>query len=146
MNAVTRPLRLKTPRKSRVYQCHQGWKTIGEREIYFRSNWEVKFASYLQALKEQNQIKEWEHEPETFWFEKIKRGVRSYMPDFKVTRMDDTCYWVEVKGYMDRKSQTKIKRFRLYYPKEQLVIVNEEWFKNNLKGIDILCGLNGTTS
>jgi len=146
MNAVRRVLRLGPPRKSRVYRSIQGWKTIGGRKIYFRSNWEVKFAKYLQWLKEQNQIKEWEHEPETFWFEKIKRGVRSYMPDFKVTRLDDTHYWVEVKGYMDKKSHTKIKRFGLYYPKEQLVIVNEEWFKNNLKGVTIAAGACETKS
>ncbi len=74
-------------------------------------------------------IKEWEHEPQTFWFEEIRRGTRSYLPDFKITLANKSHYWVEVKGYFDRKSLTKIKRFRKYYPEEDLRIVDGEWFK-----------------
>jgi hypothetical protein len=76
-------------------------------------------------------IKEWEHEPKTFWFEEIKRGTRSYLPDFKVTYWDGNHEWIEVKGYFDRKSLTKIKRFRKYYPQEILRIIDSEWFKAN---------------
>jgi hypothetical protein len=36
--------------------------------------------------------------------------------------------WVEVKGYMDAKSNTKLKRFRKYYPSEPIRIVGKEWF------------------
>jgi hypothetical protein len=82
-------------------------------------------------LKEAEKIKEWEHEPQTFWFETIKRGVRSYLPDFKVTLHDGTHYWVEVKGYMDAKSHTKLKRFAKYYPKEKLILMTGDWFKKN---------------
>ena len=39
----------------------------------------------LEWLKKNKQIKKWEHEPETFWFEGIMRGCRSYLPDFRVT-------------------------------------------------------------
>jgi hypothetical protein len=89
----------------------------------------VNFAKYLEFLKGKNQIKEWLFEPQTFWFNAIKRGVRSYMPDFKVIRNDGSHYWVEVKGYMDAKSQTKIKRFHKYYPEEKLHVITAEWFK-----------------
>lgn len=115
--------------KTRTFYANQGWHEIDGKKIYFRSGWEMKYAKYLQFLKENNLIKEWEYEPKTFWFEKIKRGTRSYLPDFKVTNLDDSHYWVEVKGYLDSKSRTKIKRFSKYYPEEQLVLITEEWFK-----------------
>jgi len=85
----------------------------------------------LQLLKDQKHISEWEYEPHTFWFEEIKRGVRSYMPDFKVTRLDATYYWIEVKGYMDAKSHTKIRRLKKYYPNEQLMLIDKQWFEKN---------------
>lgn len=123
--------RLKIAGKSRTFRAHQTWREIGGRRIFFRSNWEYKYAKYLQFLKENGPIKEWEHEPKTFWFEEIKRGTRSYLPDFKVTLPCGAHYWVEVKGYFDKKSLTKIKRFRKYYPQEQLVVIDGNWFKSH---------------
>lgn len=83
-------------------------------------------------MKEKGLINDWEHEPKTFWFETIKRGVRSYLPDFKVHNPDGTHYWIEVKGYMDQRSRTKIKRFAKYYPDERLVVYDKEWLKKNI--------------
>lgn len=85
----------------------------------------------MQLLKEQGEISDWEHESKTFWFEEIRRGTRSYLPDFKVTRPCGSHYWIEVKGYLDCKSRTKIKRFRKYYPEEELVVLGEKWFADN---------------
>jgi Protein of unknown function (DUF1064) len=115
--------------KRREFKANQSWREIGDRKIFFRSNWEYQYALWLQKLKEANAIYDWEHEPQTFWFNEIKRGTRSYLPDFKVINPDGSHHWVEVKGYMDKKSQTKIRRFRKYYPTEQLVVVDSEWFK-----------------
>lgn len=108
-----------------------GWREIDGRRIYFRSRWEANYARYLQFLKERNQISDWFHEPETFWFLQIKRGVRSYLPDFKIINKDNTHYFVEVKGFYDSKSLTKIKRFNKYYPQEKLFLVDAKWFKAN---------------
>jgi len=121
---------------TRTFRAKQGWRVIADRRIYFRSEWEVKVAKYLQVLKQAGKIKEWEHEPHTFWFNEIKRGTRSYLPDFRVTRPDRTHYWVEVKGYMDRKSQTKLKRLKKYYPEEELVLLDEGWFLRNLNKLE----------
>ncbi len=107
----------------------QGWRKIGDKTYYFRSKWEANYARYLEFLKKYGFIKDWEHEPQTFWFEGIKRGVCSYLPDFKVTKTEEFHYWVEVKGYMDSASKTKIKRFNKYFPEEHLVVVNGDWFK-----------------
>lgn len=103
----------------------------GKREdlgFYVRSRWEANYARYLNFLKEQGSIRDWEYEVDTFWFENIKRGTRSYTPDFKVW-LDDTRYeYHEVKGYMDQKSKTKLKRMAKYYPAEKIVIIgNEEY-------------------
>ncbi len=109
----------------------KGWQIIGGKKIYFRSSWEVKYAKVLQCMKDYKLIIEWEHEPKTFWFEKIKRGCRSYLPDFKVTLQNGSFVWIEIKGYLDSKSKTKIKRFRKYYPSETLEVYDSVWFKNN---------------
>jgi hypothetical protein len=111
----------------------QGWRELGGKRCYFRSKWEYNYACFLQFLKENNQIIEWEHEPETFWFENIKRGTRSYLPDYKVTHLKGNVEYVEVKGYMDSKSATKIKRMAIYYPEIKLRVVGKEWFAENNK-------------
>jgi hypothetical protein len=116
----------------------QSWRTIGGKRKYFRSKWEANFARYLEFLKKYGHIKDWDHEPQTFWFLQIKRGTRSYLPDFKVTENDGSHNWIEVKGYFDQKSNTKIKRFRKYYPQEKFRLVNSEWFKKHNKKMKCL--------
>jgi hypothetical protein len=91
-------------------------------DFFFRSSWEANYARYLNLLKSKGVILGWEFEVETFWFEKIRRGVRSYMPDFKVTTTEGV-YYVEVKGWMDDKSKTKLKRMAKYYPTIDLRVV-----------------------
>lgn len=92
---------------------------------YFRSSWEANYARYLNMLRRAGEITRWEYEAETFWFEKIRRGVRSFTPDFKITRPDGSVYFVEVKGWMDARSQTKLKRMKKYHPKVELVLVGQ---------------------
>ncbi len=111
------------------------WREIGGKRKYFRSRWEANYAYYLEFLKSKGEIKEWEHEPETFWFEKIKRGVRSYLPDFRVTANDGSVTYHEVKGWMDDRSKTKIKRMKIYHPKVVLLVFDGAWFKKNTKNL-----------
>lgn len=106
-----------------------GWHEIAGRRIYFRSGWEVNYAHYLQWLKELNQIKEWEFEPETFWFEGIKRGCVSYLPDFRVTENSGAVVYHEVKGWMDDRSKTKIKRMAKYHPTVKLIVIDAKAYK-----------------
>tara|TARA_R110000868_G_scaffold396050_1_gene668087 strand:+ start:1993 stop:2259 length:267 start_codon:yes stop_codon:yes gene_type:complete len=84
---------------------------------------ELEYARKLEMLKKAGEIADFAHEPRCFWFENIKRGVRTYLPDFRIDLHDGTHYYVEIKGYMDSKSLTKIKRFRKYYPEERLVVL-----------------------
>jgi hypothetical protein len=115
-----------------------GWREIGGKRMYFRSKWEAQYARFLQWSKEQGHILDWEHEPKTFWFENIKRGVRSYLPDFRVWHLNantappsEDHHWVEVKGWLDPKSATKLKRMAKYYPDEKIFVIDKTWFAKN---------------
>jgi hypothetical protein len=110
---------------------------INGKEIFFRSLWESNYALYLDFLIKQNKILKWEYESETFWFLEIKRGVRSYKPDFKVYNIDGSIVYHEVKGYMDNKSKTKLNRMRIYYPNIKIELICQKEYKA------ILSSLNG---
>jgi hypothetical protein len=101
--------------------------------IFFRSRWEANYARYLNLLIAQGHILRWEFEVDTFWFEKIRRGVRSYTPDFKVYGIDGSVWYEEVKGWMDKKSATKLKRMAKYYPSMTVRIVDEKAYKEITK-------------
>jgi hypothetical protein len=104
-------------------RCKSGWKTIGGNKCFFRSGWESNYACYLEWLRMKKEIKSWRHESKTFWFENIRRGVRSYLPDFEITNNDGGVEYHEVKGYMDNRSKTKIKRMAKYYPETKLIVI-----------------------
>ncbi len=89
---------------------------IGGKTYFYRSSWEANISAYFEFLKTNKEIKDWEYEPTTFWFEEIKRGVRSYKPDYRITKNNGEQYYVEVKGWMDDKSKTKLNRMRIYHP------------------------------
>lgn len=118
-----------------LYKERQGtswkaaWHEIGGKRKYFRSKWESNYARYLEWLKQVKEIKEWEHEPETFWFDKIKRGTCSYLPDFRVTEKNGAVVYHEVKGWMDDRSKTKIRRMKKYYPKIKLIVIDSKKYK-----------------
>ena len=110
------------------------WREIGGKKIFARSIWEANYARFLEFLKVRGEIAEWEHEPKVFWFNKIKRGCRSFLPDFRVTQLNGTREYHEVKGWMDKRSATKIRRFFKYYPNEILILRDKTWFSlNNAK-------------
>lgn len=115
-----------------------GWREIGGVSKYYRSKWEANYAHYLQWLKEKRQIKDWKHEPKTFWFEGVKRGTVSYLPDFWVQEMDGSESFHEVKGWMDDRSKTKISRMSKYYPEVKLVVIDSKGYealKKSVKGL-----------
>lgn len=109
----------------------QDWAEIGGKRKFYRSRWEYRYALYLQLLKEQNHITDWEHEPTTFWFDGIKRGTNNYKPDFLVTFPSGKQEYFEVKGYETAKDLTKYKRMAKYHPDIVLRVVGADWFKKN---------------
>ena len=117
----------------------QFWAIVGDKQpIYFRSSWEYYYSLFLEKLRQERKIIDWKHEPKCFWFEGIKRGVRSYLPDFCITHLNGSEEWCEVKGYFDSKSQTKMKRMAKYYPEVNIRLVGSDWFKVNLKSCKAL--------
>ena len=104
--------------------------------LFVRSGWEANYARYLNWLVAQCVIKSWAYEPQTFWFERIRRGTRSYTPDFLVTRFDGSHYWVEVKGYMDPKSKTKLARMKRYHPTEEVQVVGPKEYAALVRQFD----------
>lgn len=94
---------------------------------YFRSSWEANYARYLNLLVKQGNIYKWEYEPDTFFFEEIKRGTRSYMPDFKIWETEKSePYYIEVKGWMDDKSKTKLSRMNKYFPNIKIILIQKK--------------------
>ncbi len=100
---------------------------------FFRSSWEANYARYLNFQVKAKFIYHWEYEPDTFWFEAIRRGTRSYLPDFKIYKRGKggktKVYYVEVKGWMDAKSKTKLKRMAKYHPDIEIRVVGGKEYK-----------------
>jgi hypothetical protein len=113
----------------------QAWREIGGKRNYYRSRWEANYARYLDWLKCAGEIIEWEHEPDTFWFEGVKRGTVSYLPDFKVIEKNGSTVYHEVKGWMDDRSKTKLKRMKKYHPDVQLIVIDSKAYKALTKKI-----------
>jgi len=118
---------LANPRPATTWR--QGWRTIGGNRIYFRSRWEANYARHLELLKASGEVLLWEHEPETFWFEGIRRGCVSYLPDFRVTLKSGEIEYHEVKGWMDPASKTKLKRMRKYHPSVVVVLIDTKRYR-----------------
>lgn len=84
-----------------------GWRP--DIRINVRSGWE---ANVLRVLKSYDIP--FEFEPRIFTYP-IKRGNKAYTPDIYLSTTDE---WIEVKGYLDKNSEIKLKRFKKYYPEE----------------------------
>ena len=102
--------------------------------LYVRSSWEASFAHWLRYRHARGEIWGWAYEPVEFWFHEIRRGTRTYLPDFLT--WDRTGWaWSEIKGFNDPKSKTRLKRFKLYYPDEyaRLTVYDHNWFHRMIR-------------
>lgn len=120
----------------------KGWRNVGINRCYFKSLWEINYACYLEFLKQNGNIKNWEYEPRTFRFPKedYDAGPYLYCPDFRVTENNGVTRWHEVKGWLNTTSKKKIKRFHKHHPKEgKILLIGKQWFaeasKKRLKNI-----------
>lgn len=124
-----------TPRNHPYTNVRQGRRADLD-DQFFRSAWEANFARYLNLLIKNGDIAIWRYEPDTFWFESIKRGTRSYMPDFKIWDTEDSePYYYEVKGWMDAKSKTKLKRMAKYYPEVRIIVFGKKDYNSLRKNL-----------
>lgn len=133
-NAVNQPLATAAASSNPISaysRAKRGWREIGGKRLHFRSAWEANYARYLEFLRKAGEILSWDYEIETFWFEEIRRGTRSYLPDFKVVKTNGAVEYHEVKGWMDEKSKTKLKRMKKYHPNINIILRDSTWFKVN---------------
>lgn len=72
--------------------------------MQFRSSWEVTIAELLSDLD----VK-FDYEPKRFYF---RREKESYLPDFFLPEYN---LFIEVKGYMDKRSERRCRLFKKYY-------------------------------
>lgn len=121
------------PRENIYSRCKRGWWTNGTKRYFMKSSWEKNYADYLDFLIKCKEIKDWEYEADTFWFEGLKRGVLSYKPDFKVFKQDGTIEYHEVKGWNDAKSQTRLKRMAKYYPTIKVELIDAKRYRGIMK-------------
>jgi hypothetical protein len=82
-------------------------------------------------MKKYGHIVDYSYEPETFWFDGIRRGTNNYKPDFSVQFPSGNTEYFEVKGYETAKDRTKYKRMAKYHPNVVLRIINKDWFSKN---------------
>lgn len=109
-----------------------GWIEFGTRKFYMRSSWERNYARYLEFVKQNGDIKDWDYECQTFEFQN-RHGTTRYLPDFKVVHNDGTYYWVEVKGYMTQKDRTKLKRMKRDHPSEVVELLDKTAYQELAK-------------
>lgn len=118
----------------------------GRREdlgFYVRSRWEANYARYLIWLQRQGQIADWAYEPDTFEFTAIKRGTRFYTPDFRVIENSGSIRYHEVKGWMDAKSATQLRRMARYYPEVTIVVIDSTVYRALRKWRKLIPGWEG---
>lgn len=110
-----------------------GERTIGGKTYYLRSLWEINYCQYLEFMKRHGKIIDWEYEPYCFKFPKEAHDGPpfQYLPDFKVTMLDGSVEWHEVKGFMNPGSKKKIKRLKQHYPEVNLIVIDKAWFRAN---------------
>jgi uncharacterized protein YhfF len=112
--------------------------SIGGKDCSFRSHWEVNFAHYLEHLKKEKVITDWDYEPQVFYFDGIRRGTTNYTPDFKLIYPGGRHEWREVKGWMSPQDKTKLKRMQKFFPEETIKIIDGEWFKKNGPALSVI--------
>lgn len=116
--------------ESTYSRCRRGRREdLGD--TFFRSSWEANYARYLnwRVANPRDPLRSWTYEPTTFWFSGIKRGVVSYTPDFLLEEDGVDPYYVELKGWMDDKSKTKLARMAKYHPNVRLDLVDAKAYR-----------------
>ena len=84
----------------------------------------------------------------------FKRGVTNYTPDFIIkahpsgssssgdlfheASLATVELIVEVKGFYDKKSMTKLRRMKQYYPENPVIEVGSQWFKMNEPSLSLI--------
>ncbi len=100
---------------------------IGGQHCKFKSKQEMKWALYLEMLKEYGAIIDWQYEPRKFEFQERWRHRHVYTPDFRVEELVDgqliQVVWHEVKVALRQRDVLRFKLMAADYPDEVMVLV-----------------------
>lgn len=91
--------------------------------VTYHSKKEANYAFKLDCLIQTGEVKGVERQVRMPLHAVGGKKVGYYVVDFKVTRNDDTVYYVEVKGYATQLWKWKARHFKLEYPKLELIVV-----------------------
>lgn len=106
------------------------WRKIGDKKIFLRSRWEANYARYLEYLKQNKRIIDWDYETQTFLFKNGREDrCFAYVPDFEILTKSRDVVFHEVKGWYDERSRIKIKKMRQEYPSITLKLIRERQYK-----------------
>ncbi|MGH9844266.1 MAG: DNA polymerase III subunit alpha, partial [Blastocatellia bacterium] len=111
------------PMYGRSQQGAMAYSVAGVREDlghYVRSTWEADFARVLKYCG-----LPYEYELHRLTLVRADGSTLTYAPDFYVPSLN--C-WYEIKGWMDQKSEEKIRLFTEQYPNERLVVIDRTRF------------------
>lgn len=108
--------------------------TVGGKKCYFRSKLEYHWALYLEFLKTNDEIIEWDYEPKIFYFPDEKTAPVQYRPDFRVVEKINGVVWHETKGHHDGKTNKKFQRMAKHYPDVIMDLVLQSIPKTGSKG------------
>jgi hypothetical protein len=110
-------------RLSKEYNNQRVTDTIGGQTCHFRSKLEHKWAKYLQFLKQNGHILDWQYESHRFIFKNVETAPVGYTPDFLVFQKDGTAVWQECKGHLEGRDATKFQRMAEQYPQDEIELV-----------------------
>lgn len=132
--ALERVLSMKTKKVTK--KNVEGRKFWSEKlQMAFRSNWEIELAEMLTELGIA-----FEFEPKRFYF---RAERESYLPDFYLPEFD--C-WIEVKGYMDQRSEKRVRLFKKYHKDSAFFLYEKEERELALNNPEILLALIGVAT
>lgn len=108
------------PDRNRVVRVPNSRKcsaVIGGINYNFDSLFEMRWAKYLQFLKEHGQIQGWKFHPVRwdFWRFNYRNKPHEYTPDFQVTEMDGAEIFQETKGYIETRDISRMRRAAKHY-------------------------------
>ena len=91
--------------------------------VTYHSKKEANYAFELDCLIQTGEVKGVERQVRMPLHAVGGQQIGYYIVDFKVTRNDDSVYYVEVKGFWTPLAKWKVKHFELEYPELELIIV-----------------------
>ena len=103
----------------------------------FKSATEANFARILDFLG-----LKWKYEERAFTFDGYKNKPHVYIMDFEVLPSKKKipsgieCGWVEIKGYMDARSRSKLRRYKANYPEEAaktIIVIYTKYRKKDIE-------------